>query len=199
MSWEDYSNLRRKADDIFGTLARQSAYYHRQIARLGGQSREWYDAADGECCQPAAAKRAQLPAAILQPLLIHRRRQRLTMELGTVIGHDQPHLRFRRRRIDSKVRVRNWWTPEDPSLQRIDCEAGCAVRHLFHSDLHVNGADARGKIADVAESLLLMILSRFAHGKAGPERADLLATSNSLSPSARIGIQDTRGRTRQQY
>ncbi|WP_158748245.1 M13 family metallopeptidase [Acidobacterium sp. S8] len=159
-TWEDYSNLEIKPDDVFGNFWRGSlAAYHREIGRLGTpvDRHRW-------CMTPQTVNAVNLPlqnglnfpAAILQPPFFDPQAPAASNygAIGSVIGHEISHtFDSEGAAFDSKGRVRNWWTPEDLAHFNAATAKLAAQYDTYmpFPDLHVHGKQTLGEnIADVA-------------------------------------------------
>src|SRR5579864_4021552 len=119
-SWRDYSAYEVKKDDVFGNVWRARLFdYQYEVARLGQpvDRKEW-------CMTPQTVNAVNLPlhnglnfpAAILQPPFFDPQAPAAVNygAIGAVIGHEISHtFDSEGAAVDSKGRVRNWWTDAD--------------------------------------------------------------------------------------
>jgi putative endopeptidase len=158
-TWEDYSGLEIKADDIFGNLWRRSVFeYKRQIARLGKpvDRHEW-------CMTPQTVNAVNLPlqnalnfpAAILEPPFFDPKAPDAFNygAIGSIIGHEISHtFDSEGSAFDAKGALRNWWTLAD--LEHFNASTGKLVAQYdsYHPfpDLSLNGRQTLAEnIADL--------------------------------------------------
>ena len=96
-TWEDYSGLEIKPDDLFGNLWRSSLFeYHRQIARLGKpiDRREWSMTPQTVNAVNLPLQNAlNFPAAILEPPFFDAEAPDALNygAIGSIIGHEISH------------------------------------------------------------------------------------------------------------
>jgi putative endopeptidase len=159
-TWQDYSSLEIKADDIFGNIWRGSlADYRRETARLGKpvDRKEWSMTPQTVNAVNLPLQNAlNFPAAILQPPFFDPLAPAAANygAIGSVIGHEISHtFDTEGSAFDSKGRVRNWWTPAD--LAHFEAAtAQLAAQYDTYKpfpDLSVNGKQTLAEnIADVA-------------------------------------------------
>jgi len=119
-TWEDYSGLEIKPDDIFGNLWRRSVFeYRRWVSRLGKpvDRHEW-------CMTPQTVNAVNLPlqnalnfpAAILAPPFFDPDAPYPYNygAIGSIIGHEVSHtFDSEGSAFDQKGALRNWWTQAD--------------------------------------------------------------------------------------
>ena len=119
-TWEDYSNLEIKPDDLFGNLWRSNLFeYKRQVARLGKpvDTHEW-------CMTPQTVNAVNLPlqnalnfpAAILNPPFFDADAPDALNygAIGSIIGHEISHtFDSEGSAFDEHGGLRNWWTAAD--------------------------------------------------------------------------------------
>src|SRR5262249_55764991 len=119
-TWEDYSGLEIKPDDIFGNLWRSDVFeYKRWVARLGKNvdRHEW-------CMTPQTVNAVNLPlqnalnfpAAILEPPFFDPKAPDAVNygAIGSIIGHEISHtFDSEGAAFDAKGALRNWWTQSD--------------------------------------------------------------------------------------
>jgi putative endopeptidase len=159
-TWQDYSSLEIKADDIFGNIWRGSlADYRRETVRLGKpvDRKEWSMTPQTVNAVNLPLQNAlNFPAAILQPPFFDPLAPAAANygAIGSVIGHEISHtFDTEGSAFDSKGRVRNWWTPAD--LAHFEAAtAQLAAQYDTYKpfpDLSVNGKQTLAEnIADVA-------------------------------------------------
>ena len=158
-TWEDYSGLEIKADDIFGNLWRRNVFeYKRQIARLGKSvdRQEW-------CMTPQTVNAVNLPlqnalnfpAAILEPPFFDLKAPDAFNygAIGSIIGHEISHtFDSEGSAFDAKGALRNWWTPADMEHFNASTQKLVAQYDSYHPfpDLSLNGRQTLGEnIADL--------------------------------------------------
>jgi predicted metalloendopeptidase len=119
-TWEDYSALEIRADDLLGNMRRAAAFdYADMIGRLGGpvDRTEW-----GMTPQTVNAyynpvnNEIVFPAAILQPPFYNPAADDAVNygAIGAVIGHEISHgFDDQGRKSDGAGNLRDWWTAED--------------------------------------------------------------------------------------
>lgn len=158
-TWEDYSGLEIKADDVFGNLWRRDVFeYKRQVARLGKtvDRHEW-------CMTPQTVNAVNLPlqnalnfpAAILEPPFFDPKAPDAYNygAIGSIIGHEISHtFDSEGSAFDAKGALRNWWTPAD--LEHFNASTGKLVAQYdsYHPfpDLSLNGRQTLAEnIADL--------------------------------------------------
>jgi endothelin-converting enzyme/putative endopeptidase len=158
-TWEDYSGLEIKADDIFGNLWRRNVFeYKREISRLGKpvDRHEW-------CMTPQTVNAVNLPlqnalnfpAAILEPPFFDPQAPDAFNygAIGSIIGHEISHtFDSEGSAFDAKGALRNWWTPAD--LEHFKASTGKLVAQYdsYHPfpDLSLNGSQTLAEnIADL--------------------------------------------------
>ena len=119
-TWEDFSGLAIKPDDIFGNLWRASEFeYHRSLNRLGKtvDRHEW-------CMTPQTVNAVNLPlqnalnfpAAIFGPPFFDPKAPDSVNygAIGSIIGHEVSHtFDSEGSTFDATGALRNWWTPSD--------------------------------------------------------------------------------------
>ena len=158
-TWEDYSGLEIKPDDIFGNLWRRNVFeYHRWVNRLGKtvDRHEW-------CMTPQTVNAVNLPlqnalnfpAAILAPPFFDPGAPYPYNygAIGSIIGHEVSHtFDSEGSAFDAKGALRNWWTQAD--LDHFDGSTAKLVTQYdsYHPfpDLSLNGKQTLAEnIADL--------------------------------------------------
>jgi endothelin-converting enzyme/putative endopeptidase len=159
-TWRDYSAYEVKADDLFGNFWRSGLFdYRKDVDRIGRpiDRQEW-------CMTPQTVNAVNLPlqnalnfpAAILQPPFFDPLAPAAANygATGAVIGHEISHtFDTEGSAIDSKGRVRNWWTSADLAHFNAATARLAAQYDTYKpfSDISVNGKQTLGEnIADVA-------------------------------------------------
>jgi endothelin-converting enzyme/putative endopeptidase len=119
-TWEDYSGLEIKPDDLFGNLWRSSLFeYHRQVARLGkpADMHEWSMTPQTVNAVNLPLQNAlNFPAAILEPPFFDAKAPDASNygAIGAIIGHEISHtFDSEGSAFDAHGGLRNWWTPAD--------------------------------------------------------------------------------------
>ena len=119
-TWEDYSGLEIKSDDLFGNLWRSSLFeYHRQIARLGKpvDTHEWSMTPQTVNAVNLPLQNAlNFPAAILNPPFFDADAPDALNygAIGAIIGHEISHtFDSEGSAFDAHGGLRNWWTATD--------------------------------------------------------------------------------------
>jgi putative endopeptidase len=158
--WRSYAGLDIKPNDIFGDIRRAQLFeLHSSISRIGQpvDRKEW-------CMEPQTVNAVNMPlnnelnfpAAILQPPFFDAAAPLASNygAIGAVIGHEISHtFDSEGAAIDSKGRVRNWWTKDDLASFNASTAALAAQydKYAPFPDLHLNGKQTLGEnIADVA-------------------------------------------------
>ena len=158
-TWEDYSGLEIRPDDVFGNFWRHDVFeYKRWVARLGKNvdRHEW-------CMTPQTVNAVNLPlqnalnfpAAILEPPFFDPKAPDAVNygAIGSIIGHEISHtFDSEGAAFDAKGALRNWWTPAD--LDHFKASAGKLVAQYdsYHPfpDLPLNGKQTLAEnIADL--------------------------------------------------
>jgi putative endopeptidase len=158
-TWEDYSGLEIKPDDIFGNLWRRNVFeYHRWVNQLGKtvDRHEW-------CMTPQTVNAVNLPlqnalnfpAAILAPPFFDPDAPYPYNygAIGSIIGHEVSHtFDSEGSAFDAKGALRNWWTEAD--LEHFDGSTAKLVAQYdsYHPfpDLSLNGKQTLAEnIADL--------------------------------------------------
>ena len=119
-TWEDYSGLEIKPEDLFGNLWRSSSFeYKRQIARLGKpvDTHEWSMTPQTVNAVNLPLQNAlNFPAAILNPPFFDADAPDAVNygAIGSIIGHEISHtFDSEGSAFDAHGGLRNWWTPAD--------------------------------------------------------------------------------------
>jgi endothelin-converting enzyme/putative endopeptidase len=119
-TWEDYSGLEIKSDDLFGNLWRSSLFeYRRQIARLGKpvDTHEWSMTPQTVNAVNLPLQNAlNFPAAILNPPFFDANSPDALNygAIGAIIGHEISHtFDSEGSAFDAHGGLRNWWTAAD--------------------------------------------------------------------------------------
>lgn len=158
-TWEDYSGLEIKPDDIFGNVWRASEFeYHRWVNRLGRtvDRHEW-------CMTPQTVNAVNLPlqnalnfpAAILEPPFFDAKAPDSVNygAIGSIIGHEVSHtFDSEGSTFDAKGALRNWWTPADLKHFEASTQQLVEQYNSYHPfpDLPLNGAQTLAEnIADL--------------------------------------------------
>lgn len=148
-TWEDFSGLQIKPDDIFGNLWRASEFeYHRSLNRLGKtvDRHEW-------CMTPQTVNAVNLPlqnalnfpAAILEPPFFDPKAPDSVNygAIGSIIGHEVSHtFDSEGSTFDAKGALRDWWTPADLEHFKASTQKLIEQYNSYHPfpDLSLNGA-----------------------------------------------------------
>jgi endothelin-converting enzyme/putative endopeptidase len=158
-TWEDYSGLEIKPDDLFGNLWRSSLFeYHRQIARLGKpiDRREWSMTPQTVNAVNLPLQNAlNFPAAILEPPFFDAEAPDALNygAIGSIIGHEISHtFDSEGSAFDAHGGLRNWWTAAD--LEHFNAATAKLVAQYDSyrpfPDLSLNGKQTLGEnIADL--------------------------------------------------
>jgi putative endopeptidase len=158
-TWEDYSGLEIKPDDIFGNLWRSNVFeYKRWVARLGKNvdRHEW-------CMTPQTVNAVNLPlqnalnfpAAILEPPFFDPKAADAVNygAIGSIIGHEISHtFDSEGAAFDAKGALRNWWTQADLEHFQASTDKLVAQYDSYHPfpDLSINGKQTLAEnIADL--------------------------------------------------
>jgi len=119
-TWEDYSGLEIKPDDIFGNAWRSSLFeYHRQVSRLGKpvDTHEWAMTPQTVNAVNLPLQNAlNFPAAIVEPPFFDADAPDASNygAIGAIIGHEISHtFDSEGSAFDAHGGLRNWWTPAD--------------------------------------------------------------------------------------
>jgi putative endopeptidase len=148
--WRDYSGVEIKPDDLYGNMARLSAFERSfSLSKIGKPTdrSEW-----GMSPQTVNAyyspQRNEIvfPAAILQPPFFDPNADKALNYggIGGVIGHELLHgFDDQGSQFDAKGANRNWWTPED----RKKFEARTAKLDAQASGTKVGGLNINGKLS----------------------------------------------------
>lgn len=158
-TWEDYSGLEIKPDDIFGNLWRAGEFeYHRSLNRLGKtvDRHEWSMTPQTVNAVNLPLQNAlNFPAAILAPPFFDPKAPDSYNygAIGSIIGHEVSHtFDSEGSTFDAKGALRNWWTPSD--LEHFNASTQKLVEQ-YNSyrpfpDLALNGAQTLAEnIADL--------------------------------------------------
>jgi putative endopeptidase len=158
-TWEDYSGLEIKPDDLFGNLWRSSLFeYKRQVARLGKpvDTHEWW-------MRPQTVNAVNLPlqnalnfpAAILNPPFFDADAPDALNygAIGSIIGHEISHtFDSEGSAFDAHGGLRNWWTAAD--LEHFNAATAALAaqysKYCPFADLCLNGQQTLAEnIADL--------------------------------------------------
>ncbi len=119
-TWEDYSALEIRPDDLFGNMWRYDMFeYRRSLNKLGKtvNQREWSMTPQTVNAVNLPLQNAMnFPAAFLEPPFFDPQAPAAANygAIGVVIGHEVSHtFDSEGAAFDSRGRLRNWWTPED--------------------------------------------------------------------------------------
>jgi endothelin-converting enzyme/putative endopeptidase len=158
-TWEDYSGLEIKPDDLFGNLWRSSLFeYHREISRLGKpiDRREWSMTPQTVNAVNLPLQNAlNFPAAILEPPFFDVNAPDATNygAIGAIIGHEISHtFDSEGSAFDAHGGLRNWWTPADLDHFSTATTKLAAQYDAYHPfpDLSLNGKQTLAEnIADL--------------------------------------------------
>ena len=159
-TWQDYSALQIKPDDIFGNLWRGSLYnYHYWVDKIGKPvDKHWWSMTPQtvNAVNLPLQNALNFPAAILEPPFFDPKAPAAVNygAIGTIIGHEISHtFDSEGSAFDSQGRVRNWWTPAD--FKHFEESTGKLVAQYDSykpfPDLSINGKQTLAEnIADVA-------------------------------------------------
>ena len=164
--WRDYSKLKISADDLYGNMARATAFeWDYRAARLGGpvDDSEWGMTPPTINAYYSSTKNEIVfPAAILQPPFFDPDGDPAINYggIGGVIGHEITHgFDDQGRKSDGDGKLTDWWTAEDAA--KFDAQAKkfgaqyAAVEVL--PGAHINGELTMGEnIADLGGLLLAL-------------------------------------------
>src|SRR5579864_1969297 len=119
-TWEDYSGLEIKPNDLFGNAWRSSLFeYHRQVSRLGKpvDTHEWAMTPQTVNAVNLPLQNAlNFPAAIVEPPFFDADAPDASNygAIGAIIGHEISHtFDSEGSAFDAHGGLRNWWTPAD--------------------------------------------------------------------------------------
>jgi putative endopeptidase len=147
-TWEDYSGLEIKPDDLFGNLWRSSLFeYQRQRARLGKpvDTHEWWMTPQTVNAVNLPLQNAlNFPAAILNPPFFDAEAPDALNygAIGAIIGHEISHtFDSEGSAFDAHGGLRNWWTAAD--LERFNAATAKLAeqysKYCPFADLCING------------------------------------------------------------
>ena len=158
--WKDYSSLEIRADDLYGDIARATAWqWNYQLNRLSlpVDKDEW-----GMTPQTVNAynnpvfNEVVFPASILQPPVFDPHADPAVNygAIGAVIGHEISHgFDDEGRQFDAHGRLNEWWTPADAARFTAATKTFGAQYEAMEilPGAHINGALTMGEnIADLA-------------------------------------------------
>jgi putative endopeptidase len=158
-TWEDYSALEIKPDDLFGNVWRSSLFeYRRQVARLSKpvDTHEWWMTPQTVNAVNLPLQNAlNFPAAILNPPFFDADAPDALNygAIGSIIGHEISHtFDSEGSAFDAHGGLRNWWTAAD--LEHFNAAtaklAAQYSKYCPFSDLCLNGQQTLAEnIADL--------------------------------------------------
>ncbi|HVP44530.1 MAG TPA: M13 family metallopeptidase [Terriglobales bacterium] len=159
-SWQDYSGLEIKPDDLFGNLWRSNLFeYHYHVARLGKpvDKHQWSMTPQTVNAVNLPLQNAlNFPAAILMPPFFDPEGPAAMNygAIGAVIGHEVSHsFDSEGATFDSHGRMRNWWSAEDLDHFKKATQALVQQYNQYKPfpDLAINGQQTLAEnVADVA-------------------------------------------------
>jgi len=166
VKWRDYGAYAVAADDLYGNVARSSAYqWNYNLNRLNGpvDKQEWgmtpqtvnayYNPSNNEIV---------FPAAMLQPPFFDPNADPAVNYggIGGVIGHEMTHgFDDQGRKSDGDGVLVDWWTPEDAARFKVQADRLGAQFSAYEPvpGYHIQGALTMGEnIADVGGLLLAL-------------------------------------------
>ncbi len=177
--WRDYSALEIRADDLYGNIARSSAFewaYKANRVNNPVDKDEWdLTPQTVNAYNQPFFNEVVFPAAILQPPFFNPKADPAINygAIGGVIGHEMTHgFDDAGRKFDDKGRLRDWWTAQD--AERFDAKAKVlgaqysAIEPL--PGAHIKGDNTMGEnIADLGGLTLgLAAYHASLHGQPAP-------------------------------
>jgi putative endopeptidase len=177
--WRDYSTLSISATDLYGDVARGTAFeWHFWVNHLGHPvDRDQWDMTPQtvNAYNNPNFNEVVFPAAILQPPFFNNSADPAINygAIGGVIGHEMTHgFDDQGRKFDAQGRLHDWWTPEDAKrFAELGKRYGAEFAAMdILPGAHINPELTMGEnIADLGGlTLALEAYHAFLHGKPAP-------------------------------